>query len=155
VAIQIEKAPVHAIDTNNALPESERDQPNLIERPEAEPPAFMMPATLADRSPASSSCAWIRNAPDLTPAEGSRPDNYVHLVALQNTAVCWRDADNKTRQHTLQAGESVSFWGTPPFQLYAVQPGAIKVYFRGQLVRWADASGANHILLDRRLAATD
>ncbi len=116
-----------------------------------EPPPLAVPAV---RVSDSDECRWVSRAPDLTPEAGVRPDNYVHVVAQQAVTVCWRDAEKKTRKQTLQAQEAVSFWGTPPFQVYASQPAALKVYFKGQVVRWSE-SDPPHIALGQRASSLD
>lgn len=108
-----------------------------------------------DASAAADVCRWTLRATDLTPGSGNRPDHYVHVVAQEKTTVCWRDADKKTRQQALQAGEKVSFWGTPPFQVYAANPATLKVYFKGQVVRWSESTHTQHIMLGARAPTTD
>ena len=100
-------------------------------------------------------CRWSRQAPNLTPEGGPRPDNYVHVVALETTTVCWRDADQKSRMQTLQPQDQVSFWGHPPFQVYASHPGALKVYFKGLIVRWPMESSTQHIVLGKPHVSAD
>jgi hypothetical protein len=117
--------------------------------------ASLAATAAADASTASDECRWTRRATDLTPESGNRPDNYVHVVAKETTTVCWRDADKKTRKQTLQAEEKVSFWGTPPFQVYAPNPATLKVYFKGQMVRWSESLDTQHIVLGTRTASTD
>jgi len=124
-------------------------EPNVPDRVAAsEPPPPAVKVSEGDE------CRWDSRAPDLSPEAGNRPDNYVHMVAQQAVTVCWRDAEKKTRKQTLQAQEAVSFWGTPPFQIYATQPAALKVYFKGQVVRWSE-SDATHIALGRRASSLD
>ena len=132
-----------------AIAEPAPAAPGIPERLAAtEPPS---PAVPAARVSDSDECRWDARAPDLTPEAGSRPDNYVHVVAQETVTVCWRDADKKTRKQTLQAQEAMSFWGTPPFQVYASPPNALKVYFKGQAVRWPDLDTAQ-MSLGRRVS---
>lgn len=116
-----------------------------------EPPPAAVPATWTHDG---DECRWVARAPDVTPGTGTRPDNYVHVVARETVTVCWRDAEKKTRKQTLQALEAVSFWGTPPFQVYASSPNALKIYFKGLAVSWPDGD-ATHISLGRRASSAD
>lgn len=118
--------------------------------PGVAPAAVAAPAVGVVTTPLASdneACRWVASPTHLTPAGGSRPDNYVHVVASEAVTVCWRDAEKKTRKQVLQANEATSFWGTPPFQVYASNPNTLKVYFKGQVVRWPTEAEHAHIVL--------
>lgn len=150
LALAKESAPEPIPDSAPTASEEHERMVNVVATAVSESVNPMAPHPSLSAAPIAEGCRWSSNAPDLTPAANQRPDNYVHVEAQSTTTVCWRDADKKTRLEVLKPNDGVSFWGTPPFQVYASDPARLKVYFKGQLVRWPIDTDTLHIVLGTR-----
>jgi hypothetical protein len=96
----------------------------------------------------SSECDWGRTSLDLTPASGSRPGHYIHVVAAQSAVVCWKDSTQAQRKIVLKPSENITLEGRPPFHLHSTDLSSMKIYYLGNLIRTPTA-GVQHILLGK------
>jgi len=96
----------------------------------------------------SSECDWGRTSLDLTPASGSRPGHYIHVVAAQSAVVCWKDSTQAQRKIILKPSENITLEGRPPFHLHSTDLSSMKIYYLGNLIR-TPAAGVQHILLGK------
>jgi hypothetical protein len=96
----------------------------------------------------SSECDWGRTSLDLTPASGSRPGHYIHVVAAQSAVVCWKDSTQAQRKIVLKPSENITLEGRPPFHLHSNDLGSMKIYYLGNLIRTPPA-GVQYILLGK------
>lgn len=95
-----------------------------------------------------SECDWSSPSLDLTPASGSRPGHYIHVVAAQSAVVCWKDSAQAQRKITLKPEESLTLEGRPPFHLYSTNLSGIKIFYLGNLIR-PPSAGIQYILLGK------
>jgi hypothetical protein len=95
-----------------------------------------------------SECDWSSPSLDLTPASGSRPGHYIHVVAAQPVVVCWKDSAQAQRKITLKPEESLTLEGRPPFHLYSTNLSGIKIFYLGNLIRTPTA-GVQYVLLGK------
>ena len=96
----------------------------------------------------SSECDWGRTSLDLTPASGSRPGHYIHVVAAQSAVICWKDSTQAQRKIILKPSEKITLEGRPPFHLHSTDLSGIKIYYLGNLIRTPTA-GVQYVLLGK------
>jgi hypothetical protein len=96
----------------------------------------------------SNECDWGTTSLDMTPASGSRPGHYIHVVAAQSAVVCWKDSAQAQRKITLKPSENITLEGRPPFHLHSADLSGIKIYYLGNLIR-TPTVGVQYVLLGK------
>jgi len=108
-----------------------------IEAPAAAPPivtASVPTLTIAEEAPVSK-CSYVSGPlPQVTPDNAYKAGRYVYLVGVTPTNICLVDGHQQASMVHLNAGESKSVYGTPPWQLSSQDLQQLQVFFQGSRV---------------------
>lgn len=87
--------------------------------------------------PEADSCppAVREDAPRIQPPQAARAADMVYVVSKVDQVVCLFDASGRQYQQRLQAGQSRSFYGQPPWVVQTTQLRETQLYFQGWKVR--------------------
>ena len=81
-------------------------------------------------------CAWPSGAaPIFQPQQARKPGDMVYVVSEVSQVLCVADADGKSQSKRLEAGQTQSYYGRPPWQLMSSALQQTQVYFQGYKVR--------------------
>ena len=84
----------------------------------------------------ASACAWWPGeVPVYQPPQARKPGDMVYVVSLVSQVLCVADASGKPKLQRLEAGQSQSFYGQPPWQVASSQLQQTQLYFQGSKVR--------------------
>lgn len=81
----------------------------------------------------------------LQPPSSTKPANYVHLVATQETTLCVVDGTSRVTTLHLKPGDARSIYGSAPWRLHSPALAQLEVYFQGHRMNGAIGS-ANHVV---------
>lgn len=109
------------------------------EEPTASAPVRDAPAQAsATQAPADApdSClAPSDQSPTVRPPEARKAGDMVYVVSLATVSVCLSDGSGKQQRKRLEAGQSHSFYGPPPWVVRSDQLRQTQLYFQGWKVR--------------------
>jgi len=84
----------------------------------------------------SDSCPGeAEQAPAVQPPEARKAGDMVYVVSLGTVSVCLSDGSGKQQRKRLEAGQSHSFYGAPPWVVRSDQLRQTQLYFQGWKVR--------------------
>ena len=124
--------------------EQDHESADVLTPPADAPPTELTAVKLSTEE--IDGCAWAGEPIDLTPAQGTRPADYIYIVGISNSTLCWRDARQKTEKLRLRPNEAINLPGQPPFSVYSPDPDGFHLYYKGQLIRMKH-NGTVHIIL--------
>lgn len=85
-----------------------------------------------------------------SPAQASKPGNYVHVVAQTFAVVCVSDAQQKSKLLQLKPGASQSVYGQAPFRISSADLGAVRLFYQGHAVVVPDEHFVNLVLNEKK-----
>lgn len=99
-----------------------------------EPAAAQVIAQLAPVEPPP--CGGMSSeAPVVQPPQARKPGDMVYVVSEVDQVLCVVDAKGKREVKRFKAGEALSFYGQPPWQLQSSQLRETQLFFQGWKVR--------------------
>ena len=111
-----------------------------------EAPANAMAATATPRTSTLPNCTRLSgDTVALQPPSSTKPGNYVHLVATQETTLCVVDGTSRVTTLHLKPGDARSIYGSAPWRLHSPSLAQLDVYFQGHRMNGAIGS-ATHVV---------
>lgn len=102
--------------------------------PAREAPAQVM-ATPTLAATADACPGELEQAPTVRPPEANKAGDMVYVVSMGSVSVCLSDGSGKQQRKRLEAGQSHSFYGPPPWVIRSDQLRQTQLYFQGWKVR--------------------
>lgn len=114
-----------------------------VPEPPAAPPARELPAAAAPaaqaaepaQGPAIACQPPLADAAVFRPLQARKPGDMVYLVSGVEQVVCVTDGNGQQQARSFKAGQGLSFYGPPPWQLQSSQWGQTQLYFQGWKVQ--------------------
>lgn len=113
---------------------------------EAQAAQMVSQASEVAASPAEALCESQAPQTTVTPSQPSKAGNSVHLVALEDLAICVTDGSGKKTALTLKAQESRTVLGKSPWQLRLEKPVPMHMFFQGQKIHWPEGEPSGVLL---------
>ena len=107
-------------------------------------------ATVSTAIPAKlAACAYTEDElPGLLPHTANKEGRYVYVVSNTETEICVVDGAKKATSLVLKAGEGLSVYGAPPWQLSGANLAKVQIYFQGGRVSLPDAAATRVKLIE-------
>lgn len=137
----------------SALASTPTPTPTVALSPEPANPSVQASTPVREAATATHCATPPTDAVALQPPTSTKPANYVHLVATQETVLCVVDGASRATKVHLKPGDARSIYGAAPWRIHSPMLAAVDVYFQGHRMTGAIGTATNVVFTEHAVNA--